>query len=597
MESRLDKATLAQVNLALAGEQAVAQDRLGCLEPATLHRVATMGVHHLDDVFRVREDIEVLAHDANMCQSGMVDNEIIEEAQNVSTTKESTDEADPRGTPWTADVPTAILRNGDVAVGDSFGCDLSLVADGDMGRRHMSSVARRMRSRHLDCGSETMGRVNTGHLAVGIESGAESSSLSPVHRSRRARMAVMDQPAPAVVPSLADVQDAAELLAPIIRRIPLTSARWLSERVGGPVFLAPENLQRAGSFKIRGAYTRISRLGDEARVRGVVAASAGNHAQGVALAAQLLGVPATVFMPEGASIPKVTATRAYGADVHFAGSTIEQTIIAAERFAEETGAILIHPFDHADVVAGQGTLGLEILEALPEVGTIVVCTGGGGLLAGIALAVKSARPDVQVIGAQASGAAAYPPSLAAGSPVALGSMRTMADGIAVGRPGDVPFALIDTYVDGIRTVSEDSLARAQLLMLERSKLVVEPGGAAAVAAILDDPRSFTSPVVATLSGGNVDPLLLMRVIRHGLTAAGRFTTLTVRMPDRPGALAGLLTDISSHDANVVDVRHTRTDPRLAVDEVEIAVELETRGPDHRDDVVATLRERGYFVVN
>ena len=400
-----------------------------------------------------------------------------------------------------------------------------------------------------------------------------------------------------VLPDLASIEAARELLAPVIRHTPLTSARWLSDRVGGPVYLAPENLQRAGSFKIRGAYTRIARLGDHARERGVVAASAGNHAQGVALAAQLLGVPATVFMPEGASIPKVTATRAYGADVHFVGATIDQSLRAAERFAGETGAILIHPFDHADIVAGQGTLGLEILEQLPEVGTIVVCTGGGGLLAGIALAVKSIRPDVTIIGAQASGAAAYPASLAAGSPVLLESMRTMADGIAVGRPGDVPFALIEKYVDGIRTVSEDSLARAQLLLLERTKLVVEPAGAAAVAAILDDPESFATPVVATLSGGNVDPLLLMRVIRHGLTAAGRYTTLTVRMPDRPGALAGLLADISAHDVNVVDVRHTRTDPRLAVDEVEIAVELETRGPDHRDAVVATLREHGYSVLN
>lgn len=407
----------------------------------------------------------------------------------------------------------------------------------------------------------------------------------------------MDEGTTERLPTLTDVQAAAELLEPVIRRIPLASARWLSERVGGPVFLAPENLQRAGSFKVRGAYTRIARLGDEARQRGVVAASAGNHAQGVALAAQLLDVPATVFMPEGASIPKVTATRAYGAQVHFTGLTVDQTIEAAERFAEGTGAIMIHPFDHADVVAGQGTLGLEILEALPEVGTIVVCTGGGGLLAGIALAVKSLRPGVQVVGAQAAGAAAYPPSLAAGEPVSLDAMRTMADGIAVGRPGDVPFALINRYVDAIRTVSEDSLARAQLLLLERAKLVVEPGGAAAVAAILDDPHSFATPVVATLSGGNVDPLLLMRVIRHGLTAAGRFTTLIVRMPDRPGALAGLLADISSHDANVVDVRHTRTDPRLAVDEVEVAVELETRGPEHRDDVVATLRERGYSILN
>jgi threonine dehydratase len=397
------------------------------------------------------------------------------------------------------------------------------------------------------------------------------------------------------IPTLADIEDAERLLAPVVRQIPLAGARWLSERVGGPVLLAPENLQRAGSFKIRGAYVRIARLGDEARRHGVVAASAGNHAQGVALAAQLLDVHATVFMPEGASIPKVQATEAYGADVRFAGATIEEALQAAQAWATETGAILIHPFDHPDVVAGQGTLGLEILRNCPEVSTIVACTGGGGLLAGIALAVKSLRPDVTVIGAQAAGAAAYPPSLEAGHPVTLTTMRTMADGIAVGRPGQVPFEIIRSYVDDIRVVSEDSLARAQVLLLERAKMVVEPAGAAAVAAILDEPKSFTTPMVATLSGGNVDPLLLMRVIRHGLAAAGRFTTLTVRMPDRPGTLAGLLADISARDANVIDVRHTRTDPRLAVDEVEITVELETRGSDHRDAVVAALHDRGYIV--
>lgn len=397
------------------------------------------------------------------------------------------------------------------------------------------------------------------------------------------------------IPTLADIEDAERLLAPVVRRIPLAGARWLSERVGGPVLLAPENLQRAGSFKIRGAYVRIAKLGDEARRHGVVAASAGNHAQGVALAAQLLDVHATVFMPEGASIPKVQATEAYGADVRLAGATIEEALQAAQAWATETGAILIHPFDHPDVVAGQGTLGLEILRNCPEVSTIVACTGGGGLLAGIALAVKSLRPDVTVIGAQAAGAAAYPPSLEAGHPVTLATMRTMADGIAVGRPGQVPFEIIRSHVDDIRVVSEDSLARAQVLLLERAKMVVEPAGAAAVAAILDEPKSFTTPVVATLSGGNVDPLLLMRVIRHGLAAAGRFTTLTVRMPDRPGTLAGLLADISARDANVIDVRHTRTDPRLAVDEVEITVELETRGSDHRDAVVAALHDRGYIV--
>lgn len=397
--------------------------------------------------------------------------------------------------------------------------------------------------------------------------------------------------------SLADIEAAAERLRGVVRDLPVHSARWLSDLVGGPAFLATENLQRAGSFKIRGAYNRLSQLTDAERAVGVVAASAGNHAQGVALAAGMLGIHATIFMPRSASMPKVIATQDYGAEVRFHGATLDEAIAEARQFAEQTGALFISPFDHADIVAGQGTLGLDILQQCPDVKTVVVCTGGGGLLAGVALAVKSLRPDVRVVGAQAAGAAAYPPSLLAGHPVPLARMRTMADGIAVGRPGDVPFALVQEYVDDIRVVSEDSLARAQLKLLERSKLVVEPGGAAAVAAIMDDPASFDPTVVAVLSGGNVDPLVMMRVIRHGLTAGGRFTQLTVHMPDRPGSLAGLLNEIASMDANVVDVSHLRTNPRLAVDEVEITIDLETRGQEHREQLLSMLRDRGYRIVS
>ena len=397
--------------------------------------------------------------------------------------------------------------------------------------------------------------------------------------------------------SLADIEAAADRLRGVVRELPMHSARWLSDLVGGPAFLATENLQRAGSFKIRGAYNRLSQLTGAEREAGVVAASAGNHAQGVALAAGMLGIHATIFMPRSASMPKVIATQDYGAEVRFHGATLDEAITEAKRFAEQSGALFISPFDHADIVAGQGTLGLEILQQCPEAKTVVVCTGGGGLLGGVALAVKSLRPDVRVIGAQAAGAAAYPPSLLAGHPVPLARMRTMADGIAVGRPGDIPFALVQKYVDDVRVVSEDMLARAQLKLLERSKLVVEPGGAAAVAAIMDDPHSFEAPVVAVLSGGNVDPLVMMRVIRHGLTAGGRFTQLTVHMPDRPGSLAGLLNEIASMDANVVDVSHLRTNPRLAVDEVEITIDLETRGQEHREQLLATLREHGYRIVS
>ena len=395
--------------------------------------------------------------------------------------------------------------------------------------------------------------------------------------------------------TLADVEAARELLRGVIRETPARLAGALSDLAGGPVYVKCENLQRAGSFKIRGAYTRISRLDAEERARGVVAASAGNHAQGVALAAKMLGIKATVFMPEGAALPKERATRGYGADVRFSGHSIDQALVEAKAFAAETGAILIHPFDHVDIVAGQGTLGLEILDQVPDVKTVLVCLGGGGLLAGSAVAIKSKRPDVRVIGVQASAAAAYPESLAAGKPIALSSMSTMADGIAVARPGDVPFEIVRSLVDDVVTVSEDSLSKGLLHLLERLKLVVEPAGAAGVGALLDRPTAFETPVVAVLSGGNVDPLVLLRVLRHGLAAAGRYLSFRMRIPDRPGALATLLAELAAVDANVLDVVHERTGARLHVDEVAVALQVETRGAEHCEAVLARLRSHGYTV--
>jgi threonine dehydratase len=396
---------------------------------------------------------------------------------------------------------------------------------------------------------------------------------------------------------LDDVRAARDVLRDVVRYTPLENSRPLADRVGGPVQLKCENLQRTGSFKIRGAYVRIARLSDEERSRGVVAASAGNHAQGVALAATLLGTTATVFMPDGAPLPKVAATRSYGADVRFVGChTVDECLAVALEFQAATGATLIHPFDHPDIVAGQGTVGLEILEQRPEVKTVVVSLGGGGLVSGIAVAVKALRPEATVVAVQAAGAAAYPQSLAAGHPVALASMTTMADGIAIGKPGRLPFALVSAYVDDIVTVSEESLSRALLLCLERAKLVVEPAGAAPVAAVLDEPHAFPPPVVAVLSGGNVDPVLLLRVLRHGMTAAGRYLSFRVRVPDRPGELARLLTALADVGANVLEVEHVRISPKLHLDEVEVALQLETRGPDHCDEVLTRLRVAGYPLV-
>jgi threonine dehydratase len=395
---------------------------------------------------------------------------------------------------------------------------------------------------------------------------------------------------------LDDVRGAQKMLSGVARVTALEGSRHLTELVGAPVHLKCENLQRTGSFKLRGAYVRISGLTPVERAAGVVAASAGNHAQGVALASTLLGVRSTVFMPVGAPLPKVAATQEYGAEVRLHGQVVDETLAAAQQYAEETGAVFIHPFDHPDIIAGQGTVGLEILEQCPEVRTIVVGIGGGGLAAGIAVAVKALRPDIRIVGVQAEGAAAYPPSLAAGRPVSLDNPVTMADGIKVGRPGDIPFAVIEELVDEVRTVTENELSSALLLCLERAKLVVEPAGASPVAALLSDPKAFRGPVVAVLSGGNVDPLLMQRVLRHGMSAAGRYLSLRLRLTDRPGALATLLAALTVADANVLDIGHVRTDPRLGLTEVAVDLHLETKGPRHCEEVEAALRRDGYRVI-
>jgi threonine dehydratase len=292
----------------------------------------------------------------------------------------------------------------------------------------------------------------------------------------------------------------------------------------------------------------------------------------------------------------VAATRDYGAEVRLHGENFDATLEAALDYADTTGAVVIHPFDHQDVVAGQGTVGLEILEQCPEVRTILVGVGGGGLLAGISTAVKALRPDVRVIGVQAAGAAAYPPSLRAGRPVTLDGFSTMADGIQVGRPGDIPFEIINRLADGVITVSEEALGRALLICLERAKLVVEPAGASPVAALLEHGAQLQGPVVAVLSGGNVDPLLMQRVLRHGMVAAGRYLSLRLRITDRPGALAKLLNALTRVDANVVDVSHVRTDPKLDLGDAEVDLHLETKGPEHCAAVVSELRESGYTIM-
>ncbi|TFI45509.1 threonine ammonia-lyase [Rhodococcus sp. 1R11] len=395
-----------------------------------------------------------------------------------------------------------------------------------------------------------------------------------------------------------DIASAEALLEPVMRRTPVVASRILSDLTGHEVRLKCENLQRTGSFKPRGAYNRIARLDADQRARGVVAASAGNHAQGVAWAASQVGITSTVFMPVGVSLPKLVATKAYGATVHLVGNTVDEALTSAREFADGTGATLIHPFDHLDIVAGQATLGTELLQQMPDVGTIVIPTGGGGLLAGVAAAVKLTKPDVRVIGVQAEGAAAWPASLKAGHPIALTSMSTMADGIAVGLPGSVPFDHVQGWVDDVVTVSEDALSRALVLCIERAKLIVEPAGAAAVAALMThsaEELGLTGSVCAVLSGGNIDPLLLTHVITHGLRAGGRYLAVRVTISDKPGGLTGVLGVVRDAGASVVDVVHSRTGGRLGLEEVDVMLTVETRGPDHRGTVLDALGAAGYAV--
>ena len=363
---------------------------------------------------------------------------------------------------------------------------------------------------------------------------------------------------------------------------------------GRPILLKAEHLQRTGSFKIRGAYHRIARLDPAQRAAGVVAASAGNHAQGVALAASLLGVRSTIFMPATAPFPKVAATRGYGAEVVLTGVVFDDCLTGAVEHAARTGATFVSPFDDPLVIAGQGTIGLELAEQAPRAGTVVVAVGGGGLISGVAAALKARHPGVRVVGVEAEGAASMAAALAAGRVTTLDRIDTMADGIAVKRVSELTLAHVAAFVDEMVTVSEEDISRALLLLLERSKAVVEPAGAASLAAALAGklPPS-DEPACVLLSGGNIDPTLLIRVIRHGLTAAGRYLLLRITLADRPGELHRLTGVLAELGLNVVDIEHHRSGVHLAVDEVEVHMTTETRDPNEHDKVLDALRAAGY----
>ena len=394
-----------------------------------------------------------------------------------------------------------------------------------------------------------------------------------------------------------DVERASRTIAGLVRATPTLPGDSLSESAGAPVFLKAENLQRTGSFKIRGATNAIASLSAQDRKAGVVAASAGNHAQAVALAATAADTSSTLCMPAGAPVAKVEAVRRYGGEVRFVEGSYDDAQEHARRLAEAEGRALIHAFADPVVVAGQGTVGLEIVDALPDVASIIVPVGGGGLISGVAIAAKARVPAVRVIGVQAEECSPFPTSLAAHQPVGARSARTIADGIAVKRPEELTLRLVESHVDEVVTVSEDEIARTMVHLLERAKLVVEGAGAVAAAAVRHGRIDVSGggPCCVVLSGGNVDASLLAECIRMGETAAGRRTVLKMVLPDRPGALAHLLGIVAGQGANIIDVAHLREGVDLHVRETLIRLVVETRGADEAAAVVDAIAGDGFAV--
>jgi threonine dehydratase len=375
--------------------------------------------------------------------------------------------------------------------------------------------------------------------------------------------------------TLAQIRAAAAAIRPAVDRTPVVWSRSLSRRAGVDVTLKLENLQRTGSFKIRGAFARLSRLTAAERRRGVVTASAGNHAQGVALAASTLKIPSTIVMPEGSSIPKQEASRAYGARLLIAGLDLDAAMGRARRIERQARKVFIHPFDDDAVIAGQGTIGLEILEARPDIATIVVPVGGGGLAAGVAVAAKALKPGLQVVGVTA---AARP---------------TLADGIAVKGPSPRTRRLLERYVDRCVAVAEEEIAEAILLLMEHKRVIAEGAGAAPLAALLNHGRQWRSPVCLVVSGGNIDVSLLDRIIERGLARSGRLLRLSVPLLDRPGALAGLSDAVGHLGANILHIVHDRLARDLPITQSRVLLSLETRGAAHNRQIIADLRRRGF----
>ena len=385
-------------------------------------------------------------------------------------------------------------------------------------------------------------------------------------------------------PTLGDIEEARERIAEHARVTPIYRSETFSRLCGRDVQLKAENLQRTGSFKVRGAVNKLATVSEAERAHGVVAASAGNHGQAVAWAARELGAPATIFVPEDAPMTKVDAARHYGAEVRFVGLDIEESLTAAREYVEECGATFVHPFEDELVIAGQGTIGLELADQLDELDTVLVPIGGGGLCAGIGVALKSIKPGARIIGVQTAGTRPG------------GTGFTIADGIAVKHPGELTMSILEQVCDEFLLVTDEEISEAIVLLLERAKLVVEGAGAVGVAALLAGRVTRGSgPVAIVLSGGNIDPTLLITVMRHGLTQAGRYLVLRTRVPDRPGELAKLLALLGGARVNVLSVEHHREGMDIPIGETEVELTLVTRDSPHCDDVMETMRGWGYGV--
>ena len=396
---------------------------------------------------------------------------------------------------------------------------------------------------------------------------------------------------------LADILEAHERVRETSRHTPLEHAHTYSAMTGADVHLKLENFQRTGAFKIRGATNRIATLSAEQKDAGVVTASAGNHAQGVALAATRSGVDSKIVMPEHAPISKVKATRNYGADVVLSGRDYNEAAERAHEIEREEGRTYVHAFDDEDIMAGQGTIGLEILEDCPDVETVVVPIGGGGLISGIATAIKAQKPDTRVIGVQAEGASSAAASLEKGERVSLDGVDTIADGIATRSVGEQTFPYIQQYVDEVVTVSDSEIAVALVYLLERSKTLVEGAGAVPLAAVLFEQFDYADDetIVAALCGGNIDLNTLTNVIVRGLVETGRYLKIRTVLKDRPGALEDLLDIFTAHQANIYAIHHDRTSRDVEMSDTEVEIELEMRGPDHVDAFLSDLRGAGYKV--